>query len=254
MSNPGVITLSKLRKVGPNIKRFDIEDNIGEAIHIHWNEFRLDMTVKEFLRLSDELMRCEKSLTRIHRYTRDNFDPYFLFRMGPLVSRITSIEIQERRLGDLTCLVSMQIPGLARFKLPRPIIRTPAYRYLKGHLDSFLDYEQDAYPGVDNEARIKKLTESIRQFGYPNNNQYVTLFGDQNYIRDGQHRAACLAAEGGVDQNIQVMVVYLSGQGWQLQPYRTFLHAVIKALLLKMPRKAKGALRKIRESVSSLES
>ena len=48
MSNPGVIVLASVRNAGANIKRLDIEDNIGESIHIHLNSFRFDFSVDIF--------------------------------------------------------------------------------------------------------------------------------------------------------------------------------------------------------------
>lgn len=41
MSNPGVLSLASLEAVGADY-RFEIEDNIGEAIHIHYKDIRLD--------------------------------------------------------------------------------------------------------------------------------------------------------------------------------------------------------------------
>jgi len=32
-----------------------IEDNIGESIHIHYRNVRIDLTISEFVKLADEL-------------------------------------------------------------------------------------------------------------------------------------------------------------------------------------------------------
>lgn len=55
MSNPGVIVLASLKKPFPY--RFEVEDNIGEAIHIHFQDMRIDLTVKEFLDITDKLQQ-----------------------------------------------------------------------------------------------------------------------------------------------------------------------------------------------------
>ena len=49
MSNPGVIELFgfEFRNNFGN-HSFRVEDNIGEAIHFHFDNIRLDLTVKEF--------------------------------------------------------------------------------------------------------------------------------------------------------------------------------------------------------------
>ena len=52
MSNPAVLSLASLEAVGDVGYRFEIEDNIGEAVHIHYKEIRLDLTVQEFYEIS----------------------------------------------------------------------------------------------------------------------------------------------------------------------------------------------------------
>ena len=55
MSNPGVIVLDNCKKnilqkiFNRNSFRYvQIEDNIGEAIHIHFDDFRIELTLEEF--------------------------------------------------------------------------------------------------------------------------------------------------------------------------------------------------------------
>ena len=56
MSNPGVITLNSkkidLKKSLYN-ERFVIEDNIGEAIHIHYRNMRFDFSIEDYIEFSD---------------------------------------------------------------------------------------------------------------------------------------------------------------------------------------------------------
>ncbi len=54
----------------------------------------------------------------------------------------------------------------------------------------------------------KKTNNLLITNTYPYNNNFIILFGNQNYIRDGQHRAAILAKHGGLDKNIDVMVFH----------------------------------------------
>ena len=60
--NAGVIVLST-RKHPPGHFfypwRLDIEDNIGEGIHIHYKNLRLDYSVKEMVNFAEA---CEKAL------------------------------------------------------------------------------------------------------------------------------------------------------------------------------------------------
>ena len=54
--NVGVILLSQRRLNG---ERLDIEDNIGEGIHIHYRNFRLDFTIRDFCTFADA---CDKAI------------------------------------------------------------------------------------------------------------------------------------------------------------------------------------------------
>ena len=57
MSNPGVINLFSIFKKTGIINRFQVEDNIGESIHIHINNFRIDLTIDEFYKLVNSFVR-----------------------------------------------------------------------------------------------------------------------------------------------------------------------------------------------------
>jgi hypothetical protein len=62
-TNPGVIILTKEQLRGTFMHhRLDIEDNIGEGIHIHYKNFRLDLTTKDFLKLAEA---CDESLRKL---------------------------------------------------------------------------------------------------------------------------------------------------------------------------------------------
>jgi hypothetical protein len=126
--------------------------------------------------------------------------------------------------------------------LPRTINRCPAYRFLKGEARTFVNYDQDGYPELNNEARINSLEGSIRNFGYPHKNQFIILFGDQDYIRDGQHRAAILAANSGLNQSIPVMVIDFKVNSWRMHPYRAILGAIFYRIHIFVIKKSKSIL------------
>ena len=70
MANPGVIILSTA-KIPNNPKlcagRLQIEDNIGEGIHIHYRNFRLDFTIRDFHRVAD----AEASIAELYHVVGD---------------------------------------------------------------------------------------------------------------------------------------------------------------------------------------
>ena len=62
--NAGVVTLATDHLNGTIMNnRLDIEDNIGEGIHIHYKNFRMDFTIKDFIKFAQA---CEESLTKLY--------------------------------------------------------------------------------------------------------------------------------------------------------------------------------------------
>ena len=245
MGNPGVIILASLRNAGRNIKRLDIEDNLGEAIHIHLNSLRFDFSVEEFLEVADQFINAALSLDVFQKYQLEKLDPHFLFEMSHLIKDIRRVEIQTCRLGNLKSLVRVRVPKIGEVMLPKRIKDSPGYRYLKGKSGSFKEYLQHNYPGFDNVSRLEKLRDSIKGNGYLHESNYIVLFGDQKFIRDGQHRAAILASLGGLDQEVPVMVFHFAGNRWRLKPYRQVPKAFLKKVAVYGLPKAKRVLQRL---------
>lgn len=220
MSNPAVITLANGSGKIRNLKRLCVEDNIGESIHLHVDNVRVDFTIKNFLAFSRIIRASLEELGIFKKYQLQNLDPHFLFEMSHLIKDIRSIEIKNYVLADLKSLVRVRVPKIGHVMMPRRINYSPAYQYLKGLDASFEQYAQHNYPGQDNVSRLKNLRDSVRQNGYPYKSNHIVLFGDQKLIRDGQHRAAILAAEGGLDQEVPVMVIHFRGNRWRHSTYR----------------------------------
>lgn len=57
--NVGVIKLAYYQDKN---NRLVIEDNIGESIHLHYNNIRIDFTVRDFLKFSEGIINARKSL------------------------------------------------------------------------------------------------------------------------------------------------------------------------------------------------
>lgn len=43
-------------------ERFVIEDNVGEAIHLHYRNLRIDFTVDEYMEFADQLHKARVEL------------------------------------------------------------------------------------------------------------------------------------------------------------------------------------------------
>jgi|TARA_R100001129_G_scaffold134287_1_gene95670 hypothetical protein len=62
--NAGVVVLSTTFLQNTTMNgRLDIEDNIGEGIHIHYKNFRFDLTIKDFIKFAKA---CDTSLHAIN--------------------------------------------------------------------------------------------------------------------------------------------------------------------------------------------
>jgi len=71
-TNPGVIVLTKTQLRDTQLHhRLDIEDNIGEEMHIHYKNFRMDYTVRDFLELA---RACDNALTNLQKYEEGGDD------------------------------------------------------------------------------------------------------------------------------------------------------------------------------------
>jgi hypothetical protein len=205
MSNPAVITLVNTSDKKGKFKRFVIEDNIGESIHLHIENMRVDFTIKEFLEFSQMIRESLHDLDFLQGYNLESFDEHFLKECADLFPKLKSIEIEEIKLSDMQCIVHSNYRSDLNLLKIVPISKTPAYKYLQGDKKDFLQYGQYNYLGMDNEKRLLETLKSIEENKYPYKDKYIVLFNGQNLIRDGQHRAAILAYLYGLDSTIKVM-------------------------------------------------
>ncbi len=211
MSNPAVIILDNADFINGKFKRFQLEDNIGESIHLHIDNIRVDFTVTEFLEFASLIENSLEELDFLCGYKLSDFDIHFLKKCADYLTDLKEITIEKIKLSELKCIV---YSDHKKNKIPYSICsieETPVYKYLQGDRSIFKSYNQFNYFGVDNEKRLNEIIDSIRINKYPFNDQYIILFDNQNYIRDGQHRAAALAYLFGADTEIEVMRFKFNG-------------------------------------------
>lgn len=202
MSNPSVIILDNASN---KKRRFVIEDNIGEAIHLHIDNLRIDFTIEEFLGFAASVRESLNNMEIVHGYTLADFDEHFLRLCASCISDLEEIVIEEVPLSILKCIVHKELKGGLMLEKILPVNQTPAYEYLQGEKDVFLKYSQFNYQNSTNKTRLLDIKKSIEHHGYPYRKQHVILFNKQNLIRDGQHRAAVLAHLYGLDSTIPIM-------------------------------------------------
>lgn len=199
MSNPGVIELSNIKT---SVGVFRIEDNLGESIHIHIGEFRIDLTINNLHKLAEQCKEIIDAFISVEKFSCKVLDPIFLMEIAEFLPDIEEIDYKKVLLSEL------KIDTYNNIHLPvyRGLEYSRVYRALQGDTQEDDKRRQENDFGVSNHERTLLIDESIREKGYMWKCSYIVLFNDQMIIRDGQHRAASLY---NLDKNqkIEVLVI-----------------------------------------------
>ncbi len=227
MSNPAVITLSKnifsfkekiVKKLFSKNKRptIKVEDNIGESIHIHYDQIRIDLTIREF-----EVL-CKNIEAMIVGYLHEinpelNKIPIsFLVQISSNINKIKEIRKEKRRLSDLKIIENIDHLTMTSklVKLKESMI----VKALNGEPGEYYNYKQRDDFFESNEVKLSNLNESIVKNGFKTDISSVVVFSsDPNIIRDGQHRCAIMYA---LNPNTTIEVLNISFLK-NVQRYRT---------------------------------
>lgn len=181
MSNPGVIKLGELYISN---YRIWLDDNIGESIHIHINELRIDLTIKEFELLCDELRTILTKLVDKKNFDAKNFDARFMYDNADKLLNMESIVLNEVDIGTL------QVEDDTGVSFLKDCARV---RSLKGEMDINQTKQRNSnFPNQTNKERLETCLKVVKEKGYPFNDNYIIATFDKKVILDGWHRAACL--------------------------------------------------------------
>lgn len=189
MSNPGVFELFGFQMPTNSGKRsFRVEDNIGESIHIHFDNLRLDLTVKEFLELADNMLDAINAVVDVKGFDARKQDPLFIFEIAPCLVWLREVRIENIPVKELI----VDTPDENGNTVYRYIKHSRVVKALNG--DHFEDdrRRQQNLIGQKNRQRLFSMFESVKRNGYPFNEEYITFWNDQNIVRDGQHRAGSI--------------------------------------------------------------
>ncbi len=158
MSNPGVLTLTH-KSISAD-KNFRVEDNLGESLHFHYNDIRIDLTVKELLYLSEICDQVIYELIDAENFRLDDFDGDFLNKYS-------------QYLIDLVSVTEDHIDAAALYYQSSNWIHLPVRRKM-------------------NQTRARKLlSEGDTHVADAKKHQYmVVLFNDNNTIMYGEKEAA----------------------------------------------------------------
>lgn len=237
MSNPAVITLDNASSKKGKLKRFVLEDNIGESIHLHIENMRIDFTIKEFLEFSKMIRESLIELDFLGGYSINDFDEHFLKECTDFLPDLKKIAIEKIELSKLKCIVHSNCRSDLNLTKLAPISDIPAYKYLKGDKQEFINYRQHNYFNMNNEKRLLQTLWSIEKNDYPYEDKYIVLFNGQDIIRDGQHRAAILAHLYGLDYKVKIMRFCFQGKNHLIQSNKSNFKVSSKWFAKKIYRK-----------------
>ena len=105
MSNPGVIVLDEADCKGTKFNRFQIEDNIGEAIHIHIDNIRFDLTIDEFIEFSASIKDILSDEYLLGKDGLSELDPSFLKAAASFLPHVTGVIDERAKISDLRFIV-----------------------------------------------------------------------------------------------------------------------------------------------------
>ena len=102
MSNPGVIELFGFNiNNNTGIHNFRVEDNIGEAIHFHFDNIRLDLTVKEFRKVADDMLDAINEIVDVKGFDARKVDPLFLYEVADRLPYLREVRIESMPVKNL---------------------------------------------------------------------------------------------------------------------------------------------------------
>lgn len=245
MSNPGILVLFSEPKGVGNIKFLQIEDNIGESIHIHINDFRIDLTIDEFNEFSEifakalrnlddtdgRLLLAPQFLAETYKYFNFNRIDYFT---------------KTIKLSDLNFIVRKTYFRFFYLVYLQKINKTPQYKFLIGEtqkLEKNYQYNPLQQDGI---ARLNNALLHVTNHKENFENYNLIMYGENNIIRDGVHTSACLAKFYGSNKDVETIIItnkrkfydWDSSFLWSLKSFvvvnRLLVKRVIITILYKM--------------------
>ena len=235
MSNPGVI---KLAEVITQQHTFRVEDNIGEAIHLHFDGIRIDLSVNEYRRLVAQVRDLLENMIQAPGFHLKYIEPLFFMEMGSHWPYLDKAYFEDLYLNDILVdtYVYDEETKMEQYTL-RPLSESRVMKYLQGNTSENDKRKQINLFGQSNSERVEDVLRLIKTQGYPVDDKYIVLTnlppgsydgctisgystkdGKQdenqsvistnlnNILYDGQHRASCLYYLYG---NIKVKVLHL---------------------------------------------
>ncbi|MGL6114977.1 MAG: hypothetical protein ACRC1R_08035 [Cetobacterium sp.] len=201
MSNPSVFELAKTEIDGSTLC---IEDNIGEAIHMHLGPLRIDLTIREFLLVTEKLELVLEFLLKEKGIVLKDYDPYFLLNFSENFLDILYVEERETGIGDLKI---KYINKEGNFEIKK-ITESPFYKYYKNEEIDLEIYENMSNILQSNRERADEIYKIISKGIYEE--MKLIVIDKEGYILDGEEKASAMLALYGRDYFCKVKIFMLN--------------------------------------------
>lgn len=191
MINPGVIKLfsNEDSEIIGLRTRFEIEDNIGECIHIHYGSIRIDLSIDEFEQIVRKCRNIINDLVEVDAFSIDDFDSLFIAGNSANMPFLRKIEKSVCLLSELL-IDTMNQDGTTTID---NLYNSRVYKAFIG--DSLEDDGKKQINRFSN--AVARYTNEERRTYHLNNVEKIVVdkaivVNENNQICDGQHRAASL--------------------------------------------------------------
>jgi hypothetical protein len=200
MSNPGVILLAEKRLSDDMV--FRVEDNLGEAIHLHYSKIRVDLSIKQFLYIADAVAESINILLNKTGFHLEDYDINFLNEFSWCFSNLLKVE----KLA--VCVDSLRLRSRNYFGLP---VTKSIKQYNNANL-------------ID--GNFQDSTGS------------VVLFNDSPVIMSGEY-TALKAYLGGEEENLTIIRFVFANNFYSVQknPWKKYLFQWNKKRIYRLLKK-----------------
>lgn len=207
MSNPSVCFLSSVVIDGMN---FRIEDNLGEAIHIHIGKLRITLSVKDYFIFAESVLRAAKELFHIRGVALEKLSAESLKgEWLPYYDKIESVQVEYAELESL--YMKESYVGNRAIKRIISLKESGYIKVLKGDRSDIEYYEEPGKLQPSRKQKLDFINQRIEKEGYPWNDDLIFV-NQEGYIYDGIKRASCLYALYGGKKKIPVLRICYFGE------------------------------------------
>lgn len=205
MSNPAVCLLAENNING---KALRIEDNLGEAVHIHLGDIRVSLTTSEFDDFYKSVLVATEELLGLESIDLKSLDITSLdWNWLENYHHLRGIAHKNVRLNDLYT-VKQQKDGTNKIIAIKDSIFVKA---LDGNDKELKQYKEVNMHNETTVSRLDAVYNMIKECGYPNDGKYI-MIDKAGRIFDGDHRVACLYKLYGGDYTIPVIELDFDNQ------------------------------------------